>query len=101
MEITRHISEVAVMQQSVSFSLSSKIPVNDGDHNLSVDDSLALYKVEVMASSNLAVSSGCRASNITRPGNTMWNLRAAREQLFPFNMFGMPLIDCLEILFKA
>ena len=68
MEISPHISEVVVMQEPVSLSLSSKILVNDGDwldkpstHNLSVDDSLALYKVEVMASSNLAVSSGCRA----------------------------------------
>ena len=81
------------MQQPVSLSFSSKMLVNDGDlikpstHNLPVDDSLALYKVEVMASSNLAVSSGCRASNITlrsRPEDTMWNPRTARDQLFPF-----------------
>ena len=56
MEISRHNSEVEVMQQPVSLSLSSKILVNDGDlikpstHNLPVDGSLTLYKVEVMAS---------------------------------------------------
>ena len=61
MEISRHISEVEVMQQPVSLSLNSKILVNDGDlikpstHNLPVDDSLALYKVEVMASLNFPV----------------------------------------------
>ena len=84
------------MQQTVS--LSSNILVNDGDWLDKAiylqPDSPALSEVEVMASSNLEVSSTCISSIIalrTSPEDTMWNPQTASGQFFPFSMFGMPL----------